>query len=192
MYLLTHERKTFKILCWSTSIVFFPLTGTTDYDVLWTVVSSSLLKFKVLSFHWNVTSNYFILIIQSQRYFLQEKNQEKLYYLSCGGKKNPILTPRIRTSLHYYKNLFLYVSTSAFVSPEVLLQSPAGEHCIWKKSKKKCDHTLNWSAALRYLISAHSLGGLSPHTGNLAAPRLSWGNCATLHTTCFRQDGRLQ
>lgn len=109
MYLLTHERKTFKILCWSTSIVFFPLTGTTDYDVLWTVVSSSLLKFKVLSFHWNVTSNYFILIIQSQRYFLQEKNQEKLYYLSCGGKKKIPSLPPESELLFTITKIFFYM-----------------------------------------------------------------------------------
>lgn len=57
----------------------FLLTGTTDYEVLWKIVSNTLLKFQVLGFHLNIASNYFFLITLSQRYFIQEKNQENLY-----------------------------------------------------------------------------------------------------------------
>lgn len=87
VYLQTDEGNFFLILCWSISIIFFPLTGTTEYEVLWTIVSNMLLKFQVLGFHLNIASNYFFLITLSQRYFLQEKNQEKLYYFSWKKKK---------------------------------------------------------------------------------------------------------
>lgn len=49
---------------------FFPLTGTTDYEVLWTVVSSMLLNFQGLSFHLNIASIFFFLITLSQEYSL--------------------------------------------------------------------------------------------------------------------------
>lgn len=148
VYLLTDEGKTFLILRWSNSIIFFPLTGTTDHKVLWTVVSSMLLKFQVLRCHRNIASNYFFLMKMSQRYFLQEKNQERLrkdcIILAVKKKQNnkhPIPSPRIRTSLHYCKNLsFIYQKVPfGFVNPDVLLVNAAAER------KGKENVTIHWA-----------------------------------------------